>query len=156
MLPRLPRSAYVIGLLSLLLLWAGKVITVQQTLLDAKPLVEEHKVDARTEDVRRGPVKKVKTTTTLPDGTKTTTTTTDSGPVEIHKDVKLEVARKETPVAVRVPTRYVGASLTPLDWQHPRISAGLTFHGRLDLGAYWDTARRLNDGALGLESRYRW
>lgn len=157
--PRLPRSFYVIAILSGLLLWATHVIGKQQAALDARPLVEDFKADARVEDVRRDPVTiKRRTETTKPDGTKKVV---DSeriiGAVASHTETKSESAHKETPVAPAfVPTRYVGAALTPLDWQHPRISAGLTFHGRLDLGGYWDTARRLNDGALGLESRYRW
>lgn len=155
MLPRLPRSAYVIAVLSLLLLWAGKVIVVQQTQLDARPLTEDVKLDARTEDVRRGPVEISRTTTVAPDGTKTTVAVRKIAAEERHTAASTESAHKETPVPVWRPTRYVGASLTPLDWQHPRISAGVTYGGRLDLGVYWDTARRLNDGALGAETRYR-
>lgn len=157
--PKLPRSFYVIALLSGLLLWATHVIGRQQAIIDAKPLVEDFKADARIENVRRDPVTiKRRTETTKPDGTKKVV---DSeriiGAVDSHLETKSESSHKETPIAPsRAPTRYVGAALTPLDWQHPRISGGLTFAGRLDLGAYWDTARRLTDGALGLETRYRW
>lgn len=60
----------------------------------------------------------------------------------------------ERPVCLperRAPTRYVGVALAPDAWQKPRISGGLTFADRLDVGGYFDS----HYSALGLESRYR-
>ena len=155
--PKLPRSFYLIALLSALLLWGVNIIGKQQAQLDARPATEDFRADTRTEDVRRGPSVVERHVKILPDGTKTIDSKRSSGAVETHVEAKSEASHKETPALVWRPTRYVGAALTPLDWQHPRISAGITTAGgRLDLGAYWDTARRLNDGAIGGEGRLRW
>lgn len=58
----------------------------------------------------------------------------------------------EVPACPRVPTRYAGVGVTPGYWTRPRLSAGLTFGGRLDAGAFYDARYE----ALGLEARYRW
>lgn len=138
----LPRSTYVIAALSVMLLWAGKVITVQQTQLDARPLVEDFKADARVEDVRRAPVTiKRRTETTKPDGTKKVV---DSeriiGAVDSHVEATSEVSHKETPAAApRARTRYVGVGVDPLNYLAlPRLRAGVTVFGAVDVGVAYD------------------
>lgn len=141
MRPRLPPSAYVIAALALLLLWAVHVIGKQQAQLDARPLVESFKVDARTEDVRRGPVRISRTTTTAPDGTKTTTSTREIAAEERHTEVKTEASYKETPAPLRhtPKTRYVGQGVNPLDYTRQwRGRGGLTVLGALDAGVAVD------------------
>lgn len=59
------------------------------------------------------------------------------------------------PDPLRPPTRYVGAGWSPLDERRPRIRAGGTLFGRLDLGGYYDTAKTPAQGALGIEAAYR-
>lgn len=138
-MPFLPRSSYVIAVLAALLLWAGKVITVQQTQLDARPLVEDHSVDARSEDVRRGPVRISRTTITAPDGTKTVAQVREVAAEERHTESVVETAHKETPIASRARTRYVGLGVDPLDYARiPRLRAGVTVFGAVDVGVAFD------------------
>lgn len=156
---KLPRSFYVISLLGLLLLWATHVISVQQAALDARPLVEDFKTDARAEDVRRDPVTvKRHSETTRPDGTKSVV---DServiGAVESHTENKSESSHKETPIAApRARTRYVGLGIDPLRYAaFPRLRAGVTVFGALDLGVAYDARFSPTSGAFGLEAAYR-
>lgn len=60
--------------------------------------------------------------------------------------------RPACPAERRAPTRYIGVALAPDAWQKPRVSGGLTFAERLDLGAYYDSRY----SATGVETRYRW
>ena len=108
--------------------------------------------------VVRGPVRIVKDVVKAPDGTITTRTTTDKAPETVSTDKAKEVERVEVPPQVPdapLPYRYIGVALTPLDWKHPRVSAGFALGRNLDVGAYWDAARRFYDGALGAEARGR-
>lgn len=137
------RLALTMVVVSLLLLM--RLVSVQ-TQLDAKPEIE----DTKKVNKKKGPSHTETFTKINPDGSKEIRKVKDEGPSETNS----ETTHKETPV-VRLPTRYVGVALSPLDYQRPRVSVGITVHGRLDLGGYWDTKRRLDDGALGLEARYR-
>lgn len=154
---KLPPSFYAITTLSLLLLWATHVIGAQQAQLDARPLVEDFKTDARTEDVRRGPVKISRTTTTAPDGTKTVVAVREIAAEERHVEVKNEASHRETPVAApRARTRYVGVGVDPLNYARlPRLRAGVTVFGALDLGVAYDARFAPTSGAFGLEAAYR-
>lgn len=107
--------------------------------------------------VVKGPVRIVKDVVKAPDGTITTRTTTDKGVETTNVDKAKDVERIETPPQVpdSPPYRYIGLSATPTDWHHPRVSAGFAIGRHLDAGAYWDSARRFNDGALGAEARAR-
>ena len=102
----MPHSRKLLVLLCALLALAGPEIVRLRAIIDAKPLVEMTKVDARTEDVRRGPVKISRTTITAPDGTKTTTSVREIKSEKRHSEVRIEEARKETPIAVRRPRRW--------------------------------------------------
>lgn len=106
----------------------------------------------------RGPVRIVKEVVKAPDGTVTTRTTTDKAPETTTTDKAKDVERVEVPPQVAdapLPYRYIGVALTPLDWDHPRASAGFAIGRHLDVGIYWDTALRFNDGAVGAEARGR-
>lgn len=102
--------------------------------------IQDTRVDNRTEDVRRGPVKKVKTVVVAPDGTKTTTTSTDSGAVEIRKTANVEASHKETPPPPsRTRTRYVGLGVNPLAYTREwRARAGMNVLGAFDAGVALD------------------
>ncbi len=106
----------------------------------------------------RGPVRIIKSVVKAPDGTTTTNTTTDKAPETTTTDKAKEADRVEVPPHMPdapLPYRYIGVAMTPLDWKHPRASAGFAIGRHFDLGVYWDTARRFNDGALGAEARGR-
>lgn len=162
-LPLLPhKDTILVGTIAILtfMLWqAGQGLERLQAQLDARPLVTDHKVDARTEDYRRGPTKTVRKTVVAPDGTKTTETTREVAAEERHTEAKTETLHTETPIALpQAParTRYVGLALNPFHYTRPRLSAGLTFwDGRLDAGAYWDSKLPWDNGAFGAETRYR-
>lgn len=155
---RLPNrnEAALIGLAVLALLFAswlrrGEKIAVLEAQLAAKPRVEfrdrvvEHKV------VVKGPTHVV--TVQAPDGTKTTTV--DRAPETISSDKDRDTQRVETPICpapYRAKTRYAGVALAPDAWDRPRLSLGLTFADRVDVGGYFDTRY----SAFGLESRFRW
>ena len=123
------------------------------TLLRQAPTVQFRDRIVEKRVVVRGAVKVVKVK--APDGT--VTTTTDRAPETVTTDKEREKERVEVhpQFNASVPYRYIGLSVTPLDWKHPRVSAGFALGRNLDAGAYWDTARRLNDGALGAEARGR-
>ena len=125
--------------------------------LRARPAVEFRDRVVEKRVVVRGPVRVVKEVVKAPDGTETTRTTTDRAGETVTTDKDREKERTETPpqVAAAVPYRYIGLALTPLDWKRPRISAGFALGRNLDAGAYWDSSRRLKDGALGAEARAR-
>ena len=98
--PPLPRSALVvIAIMGGLIYMSGQEIARLRAVVDAKPLVEDFKVDDRTETVRRGPVTlKRHTETTAPDGTKKVVESTrEIGPVETKLEAKTETGHKETP-----------------------------------------------------------
>ena len=123
------------------------------TLLRAAPTVEFRDRVVEKRVVVRGAVRVVQVK--APDGT--VTTTTDRAPETVTTDKAKESERVEVPpqLPAYVPYRYIGLSLTPLDWKRPRVSAGFALGRNLDAGAYWDSSRRLNDGALGAEARAR-
>lgn len=125
--------------------------------LRSRPAVEFRDRVVEKRVVLRGPVRVVKEVVKAPDGTETTRTVTDRSPETVTTDKDREKERTETPpqVASVNPYRYIGLALTPLDWKRPRVSAGFTLWRHVDAGAYWDTSRRLNDGALGAEARAR-
>lgn len=129
-----------------------------QAQLDAKPLVEDFKVDARTEDVRRGQVTVRRHTEIKPDGTKTVDSERVQGAVESHSEAKTETSHKEIPngLLARPRTRYVGLGVDPLDYARlPRMRAGLTLWERVDAGLAYDARRPILGGALTLEAAYR-
>jgi hypothetical protein len=125
--------------------------------LRARPTVEFRDRVVERRVVVRGPVRVVKSVVKAPDGTITTNTTTDKAPETTSVDKAKEAERVETPPQApnRVQYRYVGLSLAPTDWRRPRVSLGVSLGRNLDVGAYWDTARRLSDGAVGAEGRAR-
>lgn len=128
------------------------------TVLRGAPTIEFRDRIVEKRVVVRGPVRIIKNVVKAPDGTITTHITTDKAPETATTDKAKEAERVEIPPRVPdapLPYRYVGVALQPLDWQHPRVSAGFAVGRHLDLGAYWDSARRLNDGALGAEARGR-
>lgn len=160
-LPKSTDGRLVLGcvILGFLLIMAGLRIQQLDTLLAARPLVSDHVVDNRTEDVRRGPVKKIKTVVTAPDGTKTVTTSTDSGAVEVHKKSESETSHQEIPIqdpASRARTRYVGLGVDPLNYARlPRLRAGVTLWERLDAGVAYDSRFSPVAGAFQLEAAWR-
>lgn len=142
------------------------LLTRAQTQLDAKPVVEDFKVDARTEDVRRGTVAIKRKSVTEPDGTKTVESERIIGPVESHTTSNAESSRRETPIGLlaRPRTRYAGLSVPIAAFAQPRlarptVSLGLTIWGAWDGGLGIDTAKMAKPTdlpeALRLETRYR-
>jgi hypothetical protein len=128
------------------------------TALRARPAVKFRDRIVEKRVVVKGPVRIVKEVVKAPDGTETTRTTTDRAVETVNVDKDSEKERVEVPPQVPdapLPYRYIGVALTPLDWKHPRASAGFAIGRHLDLGVYWDTARRFNDGAVGAEARGR-
>ena len=127
----------------------------QHEALQARPRVEfvERVVEKRV--IVRGPVRIIKDVVKAPDGTITTRTTTDRSAETVTSDKARDTERTEAPAAAASPGRYVGLSVNPLDWKRPRIGAGLAIGAHLDMGAYWDSTRKLNDGAIGAETRIR-
>lgn len=112
--------------------------------LAAKPLVQDRVVTRTVQ----GPTRVEVRTITKPGGEKI---------VERVRTVESKVTDRasehtETPACPRVPTRYAGLGVSPGYWTRPRLSAGLTFGGRVDAGAFYD----MRYEALGLEGRYRW
>lgn len=146
----------------LLLLLSAMALVRQQhgtiAALRARPTVAFRDRIVEKRVVVRGPVRIVKDVVKAPDGTITTRTVTDKAPETTSTDKDKVAERIETPPQVLdapVPYRYIGVALAPLNWQHPRVSAGFALGRHLDLGAYWDSARQLTDGALGAEARGR-
>jgi hypothetical protein len=161
---RLPsrNEAALIGLALLVLLFAswlrrGEKIASLEALLAAKPLVESSRKEEKAKDVKRGPSKTTTKTTFDPNTGKKLAVekVKESGASEEHTASKSEEARKETPICPQphhAPTRYIGVAAGLDEWKKPRISGGLTFAERLDVGAYYDSRY----SAAGAESRYRW
>lgn len=145
----------VIALVGLLALSKRQHETI--TALRARPTVEFRDRIVEKRMVVRGPVRIVKDVVKAPDGTITTRTTTDKGIETTNVDKAKDSERTETPPQVldAIPYRYIGLSAAPEDWKHPRVSAGFALGRHLDAGAYWDSARRINDGAFGAEVRGR-
>jgi hypothetical protein len=119
-----------------------------------RPLIQSARREASDKTVKRGPSHKVKVVTTAPDGTKTSTTTTDSGPVETHATALLDERRTETPACAPLrasKTRWGHVTLDPDRLPNPdavrRMALGLTFWDTLDLGGSYDW----RFGAAGLE-----
>jgi len=127
----------------------------QHEALQRRPQVEfvERVVEKRV--IVRGPVRIIKDVVKAPDGTITTRTTTDRAAETVTSDKARDTERTEAPAASAAPSRYVGLSANPLDWKRPRIGAGLALGAHLDVGAYWDSTRKLDDGAIGAETRIR-
>lgn len=126
--------------------------------LRARPAVEIRDRIVEKRVVVRGPVRIIKEVVKAPDGTETTRTTTDRAAETVSTDKDREKERVEVPPQIPdapLPYRYIGVALTPLEWKHPRVSAGFAVGRHLDLGAYWDSSRRIDDGALGAEARGR-
>lgn len=143
-----------------LLLGVGALVRQQHATINAlrqTPTVEFRDRVVEKKVFVRGPVRIVKDVVKAPDGTVTTRTTTDKAPETTVTDNSKEVERLEVPPAVpqAIPYRYIGLSLTPTDWRHPRVSAGFAIGRHLDAGAYWDSSRRIDDGAVGAETRAR-
>lgn len=135
---------FIVGavILAVLLVAAGRRIVQLQAALDAKPLVTDFKSDDRTEDVRRGPVKISRTTTTEPDGRKVVVQVREVAAEERHTEDKTATIHQETPVQApggRARTRYVGLGINPLDYAHQgRLRAGVTLFGAFDAGVALD------------------
>lgn len=123
--------------------------------LRGRPSVELKDRIVEKRVVVRGPVRIIKDLVKAPDGTITTRTTIDRAAETVTSDKDREKERIEAPPQVldALPYRYIGLAATPADYRHPRISAGIALGRHLDVGGYWDSARRLNDGALGAEAR---
>jgi hypothetical protein len=138
---------------------AGQEVLRLRGLLAARPAIEDYKVDARTEDVRRGPVRISRKTVIAPDGTKTIESTRDIGAIDSHTATTSEVSHKETPVGespARARTRYVGLGIDPLRYAAmPRLRAGVTVLGAFDVGVAYDPRFSPVNGAVGLELAYR-
>ncbi len=145
-LPLIPHKDSLLAVTILILglyCWrAGLEIESLKAALDARPELLATHIDARTEDVRRGPVTVKRKTTTLPDGTKTTESERTIGPVESHIATKTEDTRKETPVAApvaRARTRYGGLGVNPLAYTREwRGRGGVNVLGFLDAGVALD------------------
>jgi hypothetical protein len=139
---------------------AGRKIEQLKADLAVKPEILDARVDARTEDFRRGPVKITRKTETKPDGTKTTEQTREIAAEERHVEAVSEATHKETPVfAPQAParTRYVGVGVNPLDYTRQwRGRAGLNVLGAVDAGVAVDLDPvRLNFDRPMLELGYR-
>lgn len=156
---RLPPSAYIMVVLSGLLLWACYVIGEQRSQLDAKPVVLETRLDERTEDVRRGPVTITRRTETKPDGTKVVEQKREVAGEERHIAASSDVHHEETPVSALAPrarNRYVGVGVDPLNYARlPRLRAGVTLFDRVDLGVAYDARFAPVSGAFQIEASYR-
>ena len=156
---KLPSSAYIIAVLSLLVLWGVNVIGKQQAALDARPATTDWRVDDRTEDVRRGPSETTRRVVfDAVTGKKISSETVKkTGPVESHTEIASEAKHTETPVpAARSRSRYVGVGIDPLDYARlPRLRAGMTVFSVLDLGVAYDSRFAPTSGAFGLEAAYR-
>jgi hypothetical protein len=165
MIPLLPRKGegrhvVVIVILGGLLMMAGQEVLRLRSLLAARPVVEDYKTDARTEDVRRGPVTRKRKTVIAPDGTKTTESELTIGAIDSHIEAKSESTHKETPVGGPLAragrTRYVGLGIDPLRYAAmPRLRAGVTILGAFDVGVAYDSRFSPTNGAAGLELAYR-
>ncbi len=145
--------------LGVLLALAGRRIVQLDAELAARPEVMDGTVDHRTEDVRRGPVKITRSVVTAPDGTRTVNSVREESPVEISKTTVLENTHKEIPWDAGEPrnrTRYVGIGVDPLNYARiPRLRAGLTFLGSIDVGVAYDARFSPVSGAFSLEAAYR-
>lgn len=139
------------------LLWmAGRRIQELDATLAANPAVLETSVDSRTEDFRRGPVKRTTTTTKAPDGTKTTVTVSEIASEERRTEASSAKEHQEKPVQARARNRYVGLGVDPLDYGRlPRLRAGLTLWSVLDAGLAYDSRLPVGRGAFQLEASYR-
>ncbi len=163
LIPPFPKSVEARLVLALVvmgggLMMAGRQIVALNERLAAKPEIFDAYIDDRTEDVRRGPVTIKRKSVTTPDGTKTVESERVIGPVETHTTSKTETEHKETPIgpAETKRTRYVGVGIDPLDYARlPRFRAGVTFLGRLDVGAAYDGRFKPRDGAFQIETSYR-
>ena len=135
--------------LGLMLAAAGAKILRLQEQLAARPAVEEHQATR----VVTGPTRTVYRTITAPGGTVTVEKerTVESRVVETVRD------HSETPVALpHNRTRYVGLGIDPLRYAAlPRLRAGVTFFGAVDLGVSYDARFSPTGGAFGVEAAYR-
>ncbi len=96
---------------------------------------------------------------TAPDGTRTVNSVREESPVEISKTIVLENTHKEIPWDAGEPrnrTRYVGIGVDPLNYARiPRLRAGLTFLGSIDVGIAYDARFPPVAGAFSIEAAYR-
>lgn len=133
----------VIALLLALFLNERRKVAMRDAIIAARPAVEERVQLVRTEAPARVVTKYLEgkvVERVIERGERRTET------------VKEHSERPACPAERRAPTRYVGVALAPDAWQKPRISGGLTFADRVDLGGYYDSRY----SALGVETRYRW
>lgn len=139
------------------LLWgAGRRIAELDAALAARPATFDSQVDDRTEDVRRGPIKRTTTTTTAPDGTKTRTAVVEIASEERHIEATRAKEHHEAPAQARPRARYVGLGVDPLNYARlPRLRAGVTLWSVLDAGVAYDARLPVTGGAFQLEATYR-
>ena len=132
--------------------------------LSVKPEIQSEvkvsKTEAKVKNVKRGPAETFKKKTTTPDGTVIVETTKRLESEETFEDAKgtFDSLEKKSEVPVFAPAnkrRYVGIAVNPLNHTRPRVSVGLNFFGRLDLGVYYDSQYKFDKGAFGLETRFR-
>lgn len=164
-MPQLPdsRDAKCVGvgvLVGLLLAATALQLRRYGLPVEAPPAIEDNRVDARTEDVRRGPAKITRRTEEIkPDGTKKITEEVrELGPEERRTAVASEESHSVVPPAPAKAsrTRYVGLGVDPLDYARlPRLRAGVTLWSAFDVGLAYDARRPVLGGALAIEAAYR-
>lgn len=142
-MPRLPRSAYAIAGLSVALIAACLHIRSLQATIAARPAVQDRIV---TKTVQ-GPTRTEIRTIIKPGGERV-----EERIVYVaSKTTEREKDHSEAPQPVRLKTRYVGLSMTGLDYARPTFKAGMTVLGTYDLGGTFDTRRMIP----GVEASWR-